>query len=115
MVIHKGLGQANIIEIQGRFGVEDAFHIRRVCVNDFNLKPIIFNLEHMSFVGSSGLIPLLKELDHMGRKSGNKVALVGVKNELKRLINGLGLKAFKTYPNIPDAISAWLGPRGAAG
>jgi anti-anti-sigma factor len=110
MITHKDLGTVKLIEIQGQFSVEEAFALRQKCWNSYKGSKIVFNLKDASFVGSSGLIPLLKDLSNLGQASGQVVHLVGVRPEVKRLIEGLGMKGFRMFRDIHKAITEWTVP-----
>lgn len=107
MIIHKDFGIVKLIEIKGSFGVEDAFQLRKTCLKQYQNEKLVFNLAEMSFVGSSGLLPLLKDLQSIALTGGLGVHLVGVQNEVKRLIHGLDMKGFKTFDDVHDAIVSW--------
>jgi anti-anti-sigma factor len=110
MITHKDLGAVKLIEIQGQFSVEEAFALRKKCWDSYKGEKLVFNLERASFIGSSGLIPLLKDLSNLGESSGQVVHLVGIKPEVKRLINGLGMKGFRTFVDVHQAITELAGP-----
>lgn len=106
MITHKDLGHVQLIEIEGQFGVEDAYSIRKACLKKYRGQKIVFNLNQASFVGSSGLIPLLRDLQIMGEQTQQPVRLVGLRSEVKRLMNGLGIKGFDTFESVHEAIVA---------
>jgi len=110
MITHKDLGAVTLIEIQGQFSVEEAFALRQKCWHNYKGAKLVFNLQEASFIGSSGLIPLLKDLSNLGESSGQVVHLVGIRPEVKRLIDGLGMKGFRTFGDIRRAITEWAVP-----
>jgi len=110
MITHKDLGAVKLIEIQGQFSVEEAFALRQKCWTYYKGARLVFNLEGASFIGSSGLIPLLKDLSNLGESSGQVVHLVGIRSEIKRLIEGLGMKGFRTFVSVHEAITELAAP-----
>lgn len=110
MITHKDFGAVKLIEIRGSFGVEDAFHLRQACLAKYKGEKLVFNLQEASFIGSSGLVPLLRDLEIMAGDGSTGVHLVGVRPEVKRLISGLGMKGFKTFDDVHEALTNWPVP-----
>lgn len=110
MITHKDLGAVKLIEIQGQFTVEEAFILRKKCWAQYKGARLVFNLQEASFIGSSGLIPLLRDLSNLGQASGQVVHLVGIRPEVKRLIDGFGMKGFRTFVDVHQAITDWPAP-----
>jgi anti-anti-sigma factor len=110
MIVHKDFGPIKLVEIQGQFTVEEAFVLRQTCSSLYRGSKLVFNLEEASFVGSSGYIPLLRDLSHLGRQSGQEVSLVGLKPEIKKIIEAFGFKGFKTFRSVQQALTSCMSP-----
>ncbi|MCS6837955.1 MAG: STAS domain-containing protein [Bdellovibrionaceae bacterium] len=108
MILIKDLGRLKMVEIIGVFHVEEIFKFRRERWHEFSSDSFIFSLKDASFIGSSGLVPLLRDLDNLGAQRRSPVVLVGVKAEVRRLIMGLKLNHFKIYEDLPEALSDCL-------
>lgn len=81
----KQQGDVTIVTLTGRLDVEKAEPFRRACLNNLANRKVIFNLNGLSFVGSSGITPFLKTIQDIAKTGDVRLCHVGL--EFKKLIH----------------------------
>jgi len=104
---YKKVGDTIVISMDGRLNheIQEPLKedLRRLVENvktDSAAKNIVFNLEKLEFVGSSGISAFIQTLKEDNAKSPTKPRYCNVKNEFKRVIKALDdSNAFEFYEN----------------
>lgn len=96
-----------IVTLSGQLDFESADNLRATCRKLFREKKVIFNLEKLNFVGSSGLTPFLELLSEMNKTLGRDIKLCSVSSEFVRLFEAGELYGLEIYENEKNARMAF--------
>ncbi len=108
LVSLKTTGDISIVELQGPLEIDLTQPFREACKNHFKEKKVIFNLERVNFVGSTGIQSFLETIRLLAENRGIK--LVGTKSELKRMIENLALTNLEFCETEDQAFRSFLTP-----
>jgi anti-anti-sigma factor len=102
-----------VVELKGRLDPEGTESFRNACLGQWLNEKVVFDLKHLSFVGSLGLQTFVDTLDHMSQKSVSGMRLCGVGTEFRRLFEATGVsvggifntrdEAFISFRSVPSA------------
>ena len=95
-----------IVRLKGVADFESVDSLEHTCKNYFLKKKIIFNLEGLNFVGSSGLANLSEIIKKLSLKSNFKMCNVG--SEFQKIFADSRLKSFTFYEDESSAERAFL-------
>lgn len=79
------LGDVTVVTLQGRLEIERANYLKKVCLDNLKNKKVVFCLEGLSFVGSSGIQNFFGFLDEVNKNKMMNVRLAGLKPDFMRL------------------------------
>ncbi len=96
-----------VVTLSGQLNFESADSLRATCQKFFREKRVIFNLEKLSFVGSSGLTPFLELLSEMNRTHGKDIKICSVSSEFIRLFEAGELYGLEIYDSESKAHMAF--------
>ena len=105
----KSHGEIAIISIQGTLDIQQTQPLREICLKHFKDKKVIFNMERASFVGSTGIQPFLETVKSLAGL-GRFVKIVGVKSELRRIIQNMELQSLEFHDSEGMAIESFRAP-----
>jgi anti-anti-sigma factor len=95
------VGDTTVVEVGGRLDFETAEPLRehltrlaRRTGTDSTPQKIIFNLEHLEFVGSSGISSFVQTLKEFSERSAVKPRYCNVKSEFRRVMKAYDEKEF---------------------
>lgn len=97
-----------VVSLAGQLDFESADALRAQCRRAFPAKKVIFNLQELNFVGSSGLTPFLELLGEMKKNLGKDVKLCAVNRDFLRLFEGGDLAQIEVYENEDKAHNAFI-------
>lgn len=96
-----------VVELKGRLDFETTEPFRRTCLERLIQEKVVFDLKHLSFVGSLGLKDFVETLDSMAQKSALGVRFCGVSSEFRRLFEASGLAGQEFFDNRERAIQSF--------
>lgn len=99
-----------IIHLSGRIDFESADRFRESSLKILKDQNLIFNLESLSFVGSSGITPFLETINDLysQNKEGLKFCKVGV--EFRKIFEASTLKNAEIFDSLDAARIAFQRP-----
>ncbi len=100
-------GDVVVVELKGRLDFESAEPFRRTCLQRLARERVVFDLNHLNFVGSVGLKDFVETLDSMNRQSSAGVRFCGVGPEFRRLFEASGLAGHEFYESREKAIQSF--------
>lgn len=75
-----------IVHLSGSIDVESVDLFRQACRGPLGGRPVLFNLENLSFVGSTGLRPFLESLNDLTKTTGSDVRFCEVRNDFRQIL-----------------------------
>lgn len=100
-------GGVVVVELKGRLDFESSEPFRRTCLEKLMKEKVVFDLRHLSFVGSLGLKDFVDTLDTMAAGSQAGVKFSGVSIEFRRMFDVTGLRDKEIFDSAEKAIQAF--------
>jgi anti-anti-sigma factor len=104
-------GEIVIIQLIGRLDVETAEPFRAACLNQLHERKVVFDFHHLSFVGSSGILPFLETMQEFARTNTTGFNFSGVGSEFRKVFAATPLNHVEIYDTHKQAIQALLNPQ----
>lgn len=99
-----------LVYLSGRIDYEAADRFRETCLKVLVDKKLVFNLESLSFVGSSGITPFIETMQDLYFQSQGALKLCSVGVEFRKVIDSSKIKNIEVYDDIETARIAFLKP-----
>ena len=96
-----------VVHLDGVIDFESADSFRASFSDLFNKKKIVFNLKNLSFVGSSGVIPLLETIAEISQKNQKHTKFCGVSKEFLKMFEYKGISHLDIHENTDKACMAF--------
>lgn len=88
-----------IVSLCGQIDVESVDLFRQACRGPLSGRPVLFSLESLTFVGSSGLRPFLESLNDLTKVPGSDVRFSNVRNDFRQILMATPLGRRPCYDN----------------
>jgi anti-anti-sigma factor len=75
-----------VVCLSGSIDVESVDLFRQACLGPLDGRPVLFNFEALSFVGSTGLRPFLESLNDLTKTAGSDVRFCEVRNDFRQIL-----------------------------
>lgn len=99
-----------VVSLSGQMDFESADSLKMRCLQNFSNKELIFNLNDLNFVGSSGITPFLELLAELSKALGPKFKICSVGTEFLRLFESGTVDGIEIYRDVQDAHRAFYTP-----
>ncbi|MCB0350854.1 MAG: STAS domain-containing protein [Bdellovibrionales bacterium] len=96
-----------VVSLIGKMDFESADSLKSNCIKTFSNQAVIFNLQNLNFVGSSGITPFLELLSELSRSSGPKFKICSVGAEFLRMFEAGTVDGIEIYRDVHDACRAF--------
>ncbi len=103
-------GEIVVINLSGRIDYESADRFKTTCLNLLIDRKIIFNLQSLNFVGSSGITPFLETMEGLSRDSKDTLKFCSVGSEFRKIFEAGSLKEIEICENTELAQIAFSRP-----
>ena len=95
------------VALKGKMNFESADALKAQCSRHFLEQNVIFDLNELNFVGSSGITPFLEMLGGLLRHSGTSLKICSAGTEFIRVFEAGGLNGLEVYENEKQARMAF--------
>ena len=92
-----------VINLSGHMDFESADSLKSECLRKFTNSEVIFNLDGLNFVGSSGISPFLDLLSEMSQALGARFKICNVGTEFLRLFESGATEGIQIYRDVQEA------------
>lgn len=98
-----------IVNLKGFIDVETAAPFKDACIKSFakHGSKVVFNLEHLQFVGSNGIIPFVESLGDICDQESIQVKFCRVGSEFKKVFQASPLRDIEICNDEEGAITAF--------
>ena len=103
-------GEVVVVELKGRLNFEMSGAFRKTCLERLLSEKVVFDLRHLSFVGSLGLKDFVDTLDHMVQHSRRGIRFSGVSSEFRRMFEASGISTFAMFESTDKAVQSFNPP-----
>lgn len=102
-------GEITVVQVSGQINIEANSHFREVCLKQLAHQRVVFNLEGLQFVGSSGIQAFFRALSeiHDGNRYG--VRLSGLKPDFVRILQYTTISSLSIHENVDGALRSFAG------
>lgn len=95
------------VSLKGKMDFESADALKSQCNRHFLQQNVIFDLNDLNFVGSSGITPFLEMLGALLRHNGTSLKVCSAGTEFIRVFEAGGLNGLEVYENEKQARQAF--------
>ncbi len=96
-------GEWTVVKISGRIELEKAHSFRDACLKSLKNEKVIFELDRLQFVGSTGMTEFFECLHDIQRMKGCGVKLVGLSSDFKRFVAFTKASELKIHETLDEA------------
>lgn len=100
-----------VISLSGRMNIEKAAFLRNTCIKKFQNKKVIFCLNALHFVGSSGIQTFFQMMEELKATYGCEVKMAGLNTDFKRLWQYGQRSPLEIHDNIEKALGSFQRPQ----
>lgn len=99
-----------VISLSGRMNIEKAAFLRSACIKQFQNKKVVFCLNALHFVGSSGIQTLFQMMEELKASFGCEVKMAGLNPDFQRLWQYGQKSPLEVHENIEKALVSFRTP-----
>lgn len=92
------------VELVGRIGFDMIDAFRKVCLEKWITHKVIFDLQHLSFVGSHGIADFVRALEELSRNEDTKIKFCGVSSEFKKIFQASEIRSLEFHDCVERAV-----------
>lgn len=97
-----------VISLEGKLDIESAGPLKEACQKlTKKTKKIVFNMDKLSFVGSTGIMPFVQTLEKLAIDDKIEVKFCKVKSEFKRIFSASPLKDLSVFEDESSAVKSY--------
>ena len=101
-------GEWTVVKIAGRIELEKAQTFRDACLKSLKNEKVVFELDRLQFVGSTGMTEFFECLHDIERMKGCGVKLVGLSSDFKRFVAFTKASQLKIHETLEEAFKPAL-------
>lgn len=96
-------GEWTVVKITGRIEMEKAQIFREACLKSLQNEKVVFELDRLQFVGSTGMSEFFEVLHDIEKMKGCGVKLVGLSSDFKRFVAVTKASLLKIHETLEEA------------
>jgi anti-anti-sigma factor len=101
-------GEWTVVKISGRIELEKAQAFRDACLKSLKNEKVVFELDRLQFVGSTGMTEFFECLHDIENMKGCGVKLVGLSSDFKRFVAFTKASQLKIHDSLEEAFRPQL-------
>ena len=101
-------GEWTVVKISGRIELEKAHSFREACLKSLKNEKVVFELDRLQFVGSTGMTEFFECLHDVEIMKGCGVKLVGLSPDFKRFVAFTKASQLKIHDSLEEAFKPQL-------
>ena len=101
-------GEWTVVKISGRIELEKAQIFRDACLKSLKNEKVVFELDRLQFVGSTGMTEFFECLHDIENMKGCGVKLVGLSPDFKRFVAFTKASQLKIHDSLEEAFKPQL-------
>jgi anti-sigma B factor antagonist len=100
-------GDITVVELRGRLDFETAEPFRETCQDVLANSKVVFNLDGLSFVGSSGIGAFVNTLREFSKANPVPPKFCNVRSEFRKVFKASDEQAFEIFEEESEAVTAF--------
>lgn len=101
------VGDVYSVELVGRIGFDVIDTFRKVCMERWSDRKLIFDLRHLHFVGSHGIADFVIALEELSKSAGTQIKFCGVSSEFMKVFQASRIRNLEFFDSIDRALQAF--------
>ena len=98
----KRQGEWAVVKIKGRIQMEKTWMFREACLKSLTDQKVVFVLDNLQFVGSTGITEFFNCLTDVQNMNGCGVHLVGLSQDFKRFVSFTSASQLKVHETLEE-------------
>ena len=103
-------GDVTVVSLVGRLDFETAEPFRETCQEMLINNKVVFNLQDLNFVGSSGIGAFVSTLKEFSKSNPVRPRFCNVKSEFQKIFRSTMDEGYDLYANENEALRSFLDP-----
>lgn len=95
------------VELVGRIGFDVIDTFRKVCLEKWSRRNLIFDLKNLHFVGSHGIGDFVSTLEDLSRISNTRIKFCGVSSEFKKIFQASEIQNLEFHDCVERAVRSF--------
>jgi anti-anti-sigma factor len=97
-------GEITVVHISGKLTIEKNQPFRDICLKQFSKQKIVFSLDGLQFVGSSGIQSFFQTLNDVHQMNPYGVRIAGVAGDFLRLLQRTASAGVQIHADVENAM-----------
>lgn len=95
------------VELVGRIGFDVIDTFRKVCLEKWSDRKLIFDLRRLHFVGSHGIADFVATLEDLSKSGTTKIKFCGVSSEFVKVFQASQIRNLEFHESIDRAVQSF--------
>lgn len=104
-------GPYTIVQVSGRLDIDKTSLFKQACLKSLKGQKVIFSLEKLSFVGSTGILNFFQVLKEVQELNKQTCRVVGLNNDFKRIIHLAEFTSLEFHESLLTATQSFENPQ----
>jgi anti-anti-sigma factor len=104
-------GEWTVVKVAGRIQLEKTQAFRDACLKSLKKQKVIFELDRLQFVGSTGMTEFFECLLDIKNMAGCGVKIVGLSSDFRRFVAFTKASSLSLHETIDEAFKPTLDPQ----
>lgn len=104
-------GEITIVTVSGRLDIDKAPLFKQACLNQLKGRKVIFSLQDLSFVGSTGISQFFQTLQEVNQLNEKSCRIVGLGADFRRITDYTRMHELEIHESLESASLSFATPR----
>ena len=105
--INVGAKEVLLVHLDGKIYIESCDLFRQACRGPLGGRPVLFNLQTLSCIGSNGLRLFLEAMNDLSKSSGSDVRFCAVRSDFTHVLEATPLGRRPRFESEADALRSY--------
>lgn len=101
------VGDIYSVELVGRIGFDVIDTFRKVCLEKWARRKLIFDLRNLHFVGSHGIADFVTTLEDLSKVTNTSIKFSGVSSEFRKIFQASDIQNLEIYETVDRAAQSF--------
>ena len=104
-------GEITIVTVSGRLDINKAPLFKQACLNQLKGRKVIFSLQNLSFVGSTGISQFFQTLQEVNQINEKTCRIVGLSPDFRRITDYTRMHELEIHESVESASLSFRTPK----
>lgn len=101
------VGDVYSVELVGRIGFDVIDTFRKVCLEKWSNRKLIFDLKRLHFVGSHGIADFVSTLEDLSNSGNTRIKFCGVSSEFVKVFQASQIRNLEFHDSLDRAVQSF--------